>query len=147
MGIEFTPTIPHCSMATLIGLSIKVKLLRSLPDRFKVCLLTVYVPGSFSFLFPCLLLFIICLLVRRLMFTSLLEVTPQRKQVSKRTSLDCFSDDEDFVRSFYFVGFCVPACSEQAAGRQRESGCRPGELVSAGGGQPVSEHQEHLSSV
>ncbi|XP_033113106.1 cytosolic iron-sulfur assembly component 2B-like [Anneissia japonica] len=34
--ILFTPTIPHCSMATLIGLSIKVKLLRSLPSRFKV---------------------------------------------------------------------------------------------------------------
>ncbi|CAJ1067042.1 cytosolic iron-sulfur assembly component 2B [Xyrichtys novacula] len=36
VGIEFTPTIPHCSMATLIGLSIKVKLLRSLPNRFKI---------------------------------------------------------------------------------------------------------------
>ncbi|CAL8268880.1 unnamed protein product [Boreogadus saida] len=36
VGIEFTPTIPHCSMATLIGLSIKVKLLRSLPERFKI---------------------------------------------------------------------------------------------------------------
>uniref|UniRef100_A0A3B3WT50 Cytosolic iron-sulfur assembly component 2B n=1 Tax=Poecilia mexicana TaxID=48701 RepID=A0A3B3WT50_9TELE len=35
VSVEFTPTIPHCSMATLIGLSIKVKLLRSLPDRFK----------------------------------------------------------------------------------------------------------------
>lgn len=34
--IEFTPTIPHCSMATLIGLCIRVRLLRSLPDRFKV---------------------------------------------------------------------------------------------------------------
>ncbi|XP_055383605.1 MIP18 family protein galla-2 [Condylostylus longicornis] len=34
--INFTPTIPHCSMATLIGLSIRVKLLRSLPPRFKV---------------------------------------------------------------------------------------------------------------
>lgn len=34
--MAFTPTIPHCSMATLIGLSIKVKLLRSLPQRFKV---------------------------------------------------------------------------------------------------------------
>lgn len=32
----FTPTIPHCSMATLIGLSIKVRLLRALPERFKV---------------------------------------------------------------------------------------------------------------
>jgi metal-sulfur cluster biosynthetic enzyme len=34
--VLFTPTIPHCSMATLIGLSIRVKLLRSLPARFKV---------------------------------------------------------------------------------------------------------------
>ncbi|CAN0084779.1 unnamed protein product [Laminaria digitata] len=34
--IQFTPTIPHCSMATLIGLCLRVKLLRSLPARFKV---------------------------------------------------------------------------------------------------------------
>jgi len=34
--VYFTPTIPHCSMATLIGLCIRVKLLRSLPERFKV---------------------------------------------------------------------------------------------------------------
>ncbi|XP_026483142.1 MIP18 family protein galla-2 [Vanessa tameamea] len=34
--IYFTPTIPHCSMATLIGLSIRVQLLRALPSRFKV---------------------------------------------------------------------------------------------------------------
>jgi metal-sulfur cluster biosynthetic enzyme len=34
--IQFTPTIPHCSMATLIGLCIRVKLIRSLPSRFKV---------------------------------------------------------------------------------------------------------------
>lgn len=34
--VLFTPTIPHCSMATLIGLSIRVKLLRSLPTRYKV---------------------------------------------------------------------------------------------------------------
>ncbi|CDQ71154.1 unnamed protein product [Oncorhynchus mykiss] len=36
VGVEFTPTIPHCSMATIIGLSIKVKLLRSLPEKFKI---------------------------------------------------------------------------------------------------------------
>lgn len=38
LDVRFTPTIPHCSMATLIGLAIRVKLLRSLPshDRFKV---------------------------------------------------------------------------------------------------------------
>lgn len=34
--IRFTPTIPHCSMATLIGLCLRVKLLRSLPSRFKI---------------------------------------------------------------------------------------------------------------
>ena len=34
--VQFTPTIPHCSMATLIGLCIRVKLIRSLPSRFKV---------------------------------------------------------------------------------------------------------------
>lgn len=34
--ILFTPTIPHCSMATLIGLSIRIKLMRTLPPRYKV---------------------------------------------------------------------------------------------------------------
>ncbi|VEU39796.1 unnamed protein product [Pseudo-nitzschia multistriata] len=35
--IRFTPTIPHCSMATLIGLCLRVKLHRSLPPaRFGV---------------------------------------------------------------------------------------------------------------
>ncbi|XP_035738664.1 MIP18 family protein galla-2-like [Vespa mandarinia] len=37
VNVKFTPTIPHCSMATLIGLSIRVQLLRALPPRFKVC--------------------------------------------------------------------------------------------------------------
>lgn len=36
VNVKFTPTIPHCSMATLIGLSIRVQLLRGLPSRFKV---------------------------------------------------------------------------------------------------------------
>jgi metal-sulfur cluster biosynthetic enzyme len=46
VNILFTPTIPHCSMATLIGLSIRVKLLRSLPSRYKV---TVQItPGTHS---------------------------------------------------------------------------------------------------
>ncbi|KAK7689050.1 hypothetical protein QCA50_007741 [Cerrena zonata] len=34
--VEFTPTVPHCGMSTFIGLSIRVRLLRSLPTRFKV---------------------------------------------------------------------------------------------------------------
>jgi len=34
--VQFTPTITQCSMATLIGLMIRVKLHRSLSTRFKV---------------------------------------------------------------------------------------------------------------
>lgn len=33
--VLFTPTVPHCSMASLIGLSIVVRLRRSLPLRIK----------------------------------------------------------------------------------------------------------------
>jgi len=42
--VHFTPTIPHCSMATLIGLCLSVKLLRSLPPRFKIAV--VITPGT-----------------------------------------------------------------------------------------------------
>ncbi|OLL25469.1 MIP18 family protein [Neolecta irregularis DAH-3] len=34
--VEITPTIPHCSLATLIGLCIKVRLERALPPRFRI---------------------------------------------------------------------------------------------------------------
>lgn len=34
--VTFTPTVEHCSMATIIGLCLRVKLLRSLPPRYKV---------------------------------------------------------------------------------------------------------------
>lgn len=34
--VDFTPTIPHCSMATLIGLCIRVKLGMVLPRRFSI---------------------------------------------------------------------------------------------------------------
>jgi len=34
--VYLTPTIPHCSMSTLIGLSLRVRLLRSLPARYRV---------------------------------------------------------------------------------------------------------------
>lgn len=33
---RFTPTIPHCSSASIIGLMIHVKLIRSLPNNYKV---------------------------------------------------------------------------------------------------------------
>jgi metal-sulfur cluster biosynthetic enzyme len=42
--VEFTPTIPHCTMATLIGLSIRVRLMRCLSRRFKVAIRVT--PGS-----------------------------------------------------------------------------------------------------
>ncbi|OTF75721.1 hypothetical protein BLA29_001223 [Euroglyphus maynei] len=34
--VVFTPTIEHCSLASLIGLCIQVKLLRSIPATYKV---------------------------------------------------------------------------------------------------------------
>ncbi|KAH0462034.1 hypothetical protein IEQ34_009609 [Dendrobium chrysotoxum] len=34
--VTFTPTVEHCSMATIIGLCIRVKLMRSLPSRYKI---------------------------------------------------------------------------------------------------------------
>uniref|UniRef100_A0A5B7BYA4 MIP18 family-like domain-containing protein n=1 Tax=Davidia involucrata TaxID=16924 RepID=A0A5B7BYA4_DAVIN len=36
LRITFTPTVEHCSMATVIGLCLRVKLMRSLPSRYKV---------------------------------------------------------------------------------------------------------------
>ncbi|XP_024533753.1 protein AE7 [Selaginella moellendorffii] len=44
--VTFTPTVQHCSMATLIGLCIRVKLMHSLPPRFKVDIRVA--PGSHS---------------------------------------------------------------------------------------------------
>lgn len=43
--VHFTPTIPHCSMATLIGLSIQMKLIRSLPASLYRILVQIR-PGS-----------------------------------------------------------------------------------------------------
>ncbi|XP_022333408.1 cytosolic iron-sulfur assembly component 2A-like [Crassostrea virginica] len=34
--ILFVPTVPHCSLASLIGLSIRTKLETSIPDKFKL---------------------------------------------------------------------------------------------------------------
>ncbi|KAH7514855.1 hypothetical protein FEM48_Zijuj11G0134800 [Ziziphus jujuba var. spinosa] len=34
--VTFTPTVEHCTMATIIGLCLRVKLIRSLPSRYKV---------------------------------------------------------------------------------------------------------------
>ncbi|KAK9275758.1 hypothetical protein L1049_023027 [Liquidambar formosana] len=34
--VTFTPTVEHCSMATVIGLCLRVKLMRSLPSHYKV---------------------------------------------------------------------------------------------------------------
>ncbi|CDW52110.1 DUF59 domain containing protein [Trichuris trichiura] len=42
--VYFTPTIPHCSMAMLIGLCIRAKLARTLPSRFKYDVIVT--PGS-----------------------------------------------------------------------------------------------------
>lgn len=34
--VEITPTITHCSLATVIGLGVRVRLEQSLPPRFRV---------------------------------------------------------------------------------------------------------------
>lgn len=44
--VWFSPTVDVCSMATLIGLSIKVKLIRSLPETFKIDVFVT--PGTHS---------------------------------------------------------------------------------------------------
>eukprot|EP00058_Branchiostoma_floridae_P024303 XP_002609793.1 hypothetical protein BRAFLDRAFT_280326 [Branchiostoma floridae] len=36
ISIEFTPTVPHCSLATLIGLCLRVKLENNLPQHYKL---------------------------------------------------------------------------------------------------------------
>lgn len=37
--VHITPTITHCSLATLIGLGIRVRLDRALPERFRITIL------------------------------------------------------------------------------------------------------------
>ncbi|CCE63672.1 hypothetical protein TPHA_0F01900 [Tetrapisispora phaffii CBS 4417] len=37
--VRITPTITHCSLATLIGLGIRVRLERSLPSRFRIVII------------------------------------------------------------------------------------------------------------
>lgn len=34
--VEFNPTVPHCSLATLIGLCIRIKLERNMPYKIKL---------------------------------------------------------------------------------------------------------------
>lgn len=34
--VEFNPTVPHCSLATLIGLCIRVKIERNIPHKLKL---------------------------------------------------------------------------------------------------------------
>lgn len=46
VDVTFTPTVPHCSMATLIGLAITVKLFRSLHPSVKVIVRVT--PGTHS---------------------------------------------------------------------------------------------------
>jgi metal-sulfur cluster biosynthetic enzyme len=46
VDVNFTPTIPHCSLAALIGLSIVIKLHRSLADNVKMRVKIT--PGSHS---------------------------------------------------------------------------------------------------
>ncbi|MED6155670.1 hypothetical protein PIB30_007180 [Stylosanthes scabra] len=45
--ITFTPTVQHCSMATVIGLCLRVKLKHFFPPHYKVCYVCHMAPSSF----------------------------------------------------------------------------------------------------
>lgn len=88
------------------------------------------------------------------MSTSLPGLTPQRKQVKEyhrqtagMMGYQIMSLTLLLLLCNFLYGVCCCVCSEQTAGRQRESGSSSGELLAAGGGQPVPDHQEHLSSL
>ena len=50
LRITFTPTVQHCSMATVIGLCLRVKLKHYFPPHYKVCsLLFLFAPACFCF--------------------------------------------------------------------------------------------------
>lgn len=34
--VEFNPTVPHCSLATLIGLCLRIKIERNIPHKLKL---------------------------------------------------------------------------------------------------------------
>jgi len=36
LRVEYTPTVPHCSMATLIGLCIRLQLMRTIPYEYNL---------------------------------------------------------------------------------------------------------------
>ncbi|XBH72913.1 hypothetical protein VPH35_100116 [Triticum aestivum] len=44
--ITFTPTVQHCTMATVIGLCLRLKLMQNFPPHFKV--LSMFLYGSLS---------------------------------------------------------------------------------------------------
>ncbi|CAG9322565.1 unnamed protein product [Blepharisma stoltei] len=46
VNIKFTPTVPHCSLSTMIGLQIRAKLLENLPSFMKVFIFVE--PGTHS---------------------------------------------------------------------------------------------------
>eukprot|EP00747_Dinoflagellata_sp_TGD_P118054 gnl/TRDRNA2_/TRDRNA2_172726_c0_seq1.p1 gnl/TRDRNA2_/TRDRNA2_172726_c0~~gnl/TRDRNA2_/TRDRNA2_172726_c0_seq1.p1 ORF type:complete len:155 (-),score=12.83 gnl/TRDRNA2_/TRDRNA2_172726_c0_seq1:35-499(-) len=44
--LQFTPTVPHCSVASLIGLTIKAQLMRLVPKRFGSQIWVLISPGA-----------------------------------------------------------------------------------------------------
>ncbi|XP_052202475.1 protein AE7-like isoform X2 [Diospyros lotus] len=46
--VTFTPTVEHCSMATVIGLCLRLKLMRSLPLRYKGRDSRVHIIGNYG---------------------------------------------------------------------------------------------------
>ncbi len=106
--VKFTPTVPHCSMATLIGLCIRVRLLRCLPPRFKVHILV----GAWN-THPQHII---------LVFRS--SVLAPRKEIGRdgNNHTLTFSRHASWCSGHPWLSR-IRGCSEQAADGQGEGGC------------------------
>lgn len=51
VAIKYTPTIPHCSMATLIGLCIKIRLIQTIPREYWVNFFNLIIKYLYMFCF------------------------------------------------------------------------------------------------
>lgn len=106
VNITYTPTIPHCSMATLIGLCIRVQLLRTLPSRYRI------VDSS------CFMLLVIFLESTQIYYSVLWS--------SLNSDSLGFAQVQSISQDFSWSS-CIWRSCQQATGRQGEGCCCFGE--------------------
>ena len=153
VDLRFTPTIPHCSMATLIGLCLRVQLLRSLPPRFKVDIRitegahsteeasqrTAPAPQHTAQRRPPLALSTPRVPTH---VGSRSPLSPQPRSSTTSSTARCDPPALPLI-GCTAVRLCSAAaalCSQQAAGGQGARGCGAGELAPLGARQPLPPH-------